>query len=77
MAICNKHPRYSGINIKQVNKAKSISHILLLLCNCSIDNQMMIDANITPSKRPFAPATEPERENHKTPSGSKKEQLES
>lgn len=57
---------------KIVNKAKSMGHILLLLLNCSIVNQMMIDANITPNKRPAVPASDPERENHKVPNGTKK-----
>ena len=55
---------------KMVNKAKSIGH-KLLLCNCSIDNQTMIEAKITPNRRPAVPANDPERENHKVPSGTK------
>ena len=54
-----------------VNKAKSIGQILLLLRNCSINNQIIIGANITPNRRPAVPTNDPERENHKVPSGTK------
>ena len=36
-----------------------------------MDNQIMMVANITPNIRPAVPANDPERENHKVPSGTK------